>query len=637
VSWHIGGAVPPDQDYRDLSIIDQLLQGPKRGVVMLGTSRIGKSSLLARIHEDPRRKSCEPINVVDGVDATLDKLNTDVELLLLDEAQALTKWSNEDLRKLRARIANRPFILAAWPTLLRSQPADELQRLLEDVRHEWLRPFSRDETARMLRRSRSSIPPVECGEDIVDAIHRATGGFPNLTAGLCRHLTSNGRDPLWCPTEENLRGFINSTECTLAARYLYTSLPPQMQRLLDDSCRATPTSLELLREPGLTSGNPAVFSGQIFSFVWGPGGEWEAMTPQKERHTKNPSGPPRPALTWLHISDLHFGAGAPDHRFNQEAVTEKLLDDVRQSRPWDPDFIFVTGDIAFSASPGQYTQAEVWLKNLAEAAGKPPAVLRLVPGNHDVDRKLAKQNFDTHTMIRGPDGAENGASRKPPSLLDERLQDTANRKALRKKLDAYVKFVNKLVPGHPKDGDDTPLDWCERLDAQAGRPGRVWLAGLCSVWVSDEHDTERKLVIGERQLRNLKDAKEEDLLFLLTHHPPGWLHPNAEDLVLERLAEKAHHVHLCGHVHAAGARALRGFGMSRDSMRLVAGAGHGESSGEHGYAWGALRWSQGQWELGWGPRKFERGVGMRPDRNRYNLDTDGFAWEPLTRLKWGAP
>ena len=194
-----------------------------------------------------------------------------------------------------------------------------------------------------------------------------------------------------------------------------------------------------------------------------------------------------------------------------------------------------------------------------------------------------------------------------------------------------VKFVNGLVSDHPKS-DDAPLDWCQQIDPAPGRPGRLWLVGLCSVWVSDEADAERKLVVGERQLRMLKEVQAEDLVLLLTHHPPGWLHPTAEDLLLERLAERAHHIHLCGHVHAASARALRGVGTPRDSLRLVAGAGHGESSGEHGYAWGALRWHRGEWQIGWAPRIFEPGRGMRPDRNRYDLDDLDFAWESLLSL-----
>ncbi len=635
MSWYYGGRVPAEHDYRDPAIIDTLIQGAGRGLVLLGTSRIGKTSLLSRIHEDPARKSCAPIHVLDGAPAVFDKLKGGEDLLLFDEAQSLTKWTDAELRELRRRIDGRPFILATWPTLLASQMSDELARLLEDACQEWLRPFGREETARMVRRTHSGSP-VSCGDEVVDAIYRATAGFPNLIAGLCRFLMNRGTT-LWAPTEENLRGFVESDDFSWAFKNLYHSLPLRMQAVLDDSRRGMKTGLDALRGQGLISGNPAAFSGSLFEYVWGPGGTWELPSQQEERRPRNVLRARRPALTWLHISDLHFGAGPQAHRFNQETITEELLKDVRARRPWDPDFLFVTGDIAFSASPAQYEKASTWLKQLAEAAGTSPAALRLVPGNHDVDRELARRNGDTHAAIRGRSEDEGTSEPPPPARLDDRLDDAPTREALREKLKAYVGFVNTLASNHPKSHDGTPLDWCESLAPTPQRPGRLWLVGLCSVWVSDKGDAERKLVMGERQLRTLKDVQDEDLVLLLTHHPPNWLHPTAEELLLERLAERAHHVHLCGHVHAASARALRGLGMQRESLRLVAGAGHGESLGEHGYAWGALRWSRDHWEVGWAPRIFERGRGVRQDRNRYDLDDEGFAWEPLPRLRWKPP
>ncbi|NMO14845.1 hypothetical protein HPC49_00650 [Pyxidicoccus fallax] len=633
MSWYYGGCVPAEHDYRDPALIDTLIQEARRGMVLLGTSRIGKTSLLARIHENPARKSCAPLHVLDGADRVLSKLTEVDELLLFDEAQGLVKWTDNELRELRRRIDGRPFILAAWPTLMASQVPDELSRLLEDACREWLRPLGREEAARMIRRERS-ISPTACEEEVVNAIYRATAGFPNLIAGLCRFLMDNGTT-LWAPTEENLRGFIDSGFYSGTFRDIYRSLPLRMQEVLDESCRGMKTRLDTLRGQGLVTGNPAAFSGTLFEYVWGSGGDWKLLALQEERRPSRPPRPPRPALTWLHVSDLHFGAGPQSHRFNQETITEELLKDVRARRPWDPDFLFVTGDIAFSASPTQYEKASAWLKQLVEAAGTTPEALRLVPGNHDVDRELAKRCGDIHAAIRGHPGED--SFELPPARLDERLHDPAIREALREKLKAYAGFVNSLASNHPKADDGTPLDWCESLEPTPQRPGRLWLVGLCSVWVSDKGDAERRLVMGEKQLRTLQEVQEDDLVFLLTHHPPGWLHPTAEELLLERLAERAHHVHLCGHVHAASARAMRGLGMPRDSLRLVAGAGHGESSGEHGYAWGALRWSRDRWEMGWAPRIFERGRGVRPDRNRYDLDDEGFAWEPLPRLQWKPP
>jgi predicted MPP superfamily phosphohydrolase len=628
VSWHFGGAVPKAQDYRNLSVIKRLLPERGRGVLLLGTSRLGKTTLLTRIHEDESYKSSEPIHVNNDRKDVFERLSGDEELLLLDEAQDLMRWSDEDMRELRRKIAHRPFILAGWPTLLASQKSDELWRLLEDVRQEWLRPLSLDEAAEMIRRTHSATP-VKCPDEVVRAIYDATAGFPSLIAGLCRTLTTHG-EPLSSPTPEALAEFADSSTGSEIFQGILRSLPVRMQELLAERSRGGRTHLGGFREQGFVSGSPAAFRGSLFESFWGPGGVWRSIEDSGKQSIKRPARPPKPALTWLHISDLHFGAGPQSHRFNQATITEEILKDVRSRRSWDPDFIFVTGDIAFSAQAKQYTQAAAWLQQLAQAAGVLPAALRLIPGNHDVDRKLAQKDSDTLMAIRRADG------KSPPALLDERLHDGAKRKVLREKLKAYVKFVNDLNKDHPQS-DDAPLDWVEEIAPTPERPGRIWLVGLCSVWVSDEEDAERKLVIGEKQLRMLKKVEEEDLVLLLTHHPPGWLHPNAEDLLLERLAERAHHVHLCGHVHAAAARAFRGLGMPRDSMRLVAGAGHGESSGEHGYAWGALRWNRDKWELGWAPRIFERGRGMRPDLNRYELDDQYFAWEPLTRLSWPAP
>ena len=48
--------------------------------------------------------------------------------------------------------------------------------------------------------------------------------------------------------------------------------------------------------------------------------------------------------------------------------------------------IIVTGDIAFGGKAKEYTHAGEWLDRLAKAVGCPPTAVKLVPGNHDIDR-----------------------------------------------------------------------------------------------------------------------------------------------------------------------------------------------------------------------------------------------------------
>ena len=103
-------------------------------------------------------------------------------------------------------------------------------------------------------------------------------------------------------------------------------------------------------------------------------------------------------ITWLHISDLHFGSDknqkgdrlAPD----AEVVLGPLPQDVQeliQQRDLRLDFIVVTGDIAFSGKPSQYVLARNFFDVLLRTVDLPKERLFLIPGNHNVDEsKLAQ-------------------------------------------------------------------------------------------------------------------------------------------------------------------------------------------------------------------------------------------------------
>ena len=59
-----------------------------------------------------------------------------------------------------------------------------------------------------------------------------------------------------------------------------------------------------------------------------------------------------PMLTWLHLSDIHFGHGREArHRVDQQIVCAEILRDAGEmvKQLGSPDLVFVTGDIAFKA------------------------------------------------------------------------------------------------------------------------------------------------------------------------------------------------------------------------------------------------------------------------------------------------
>jgi 3',5'-cyclic AMP phosphodiesterase CpdA len=89
-------------------------------------------------------------------------------------------------------------------------------------------------------------------------------------------------------------------------------------------------------------------------------------------------------ITWLHLSDLHF-RGNELHTWDENVVLRAFLVDVRERIASDglrPDFIAVSGDIAFSGAPEEYTLAERFLDELLEVTDLSKTQLFIVPGNH---------------------------------------------------------------------------------------------------------------------------------------------------------------------------------------------------------------------------------------------------------------
>ncbi|NUQ78603.1 MAG: pentapeptide repeat-containing protein, partial [Polyangiaceae bacterium] len=354
--------------------------------------------------------------------------------------------------------------------------------------------------------------------------------------------------------------------------------------------------------------------------------------------------PSKRALTWIHLADLHFGAPKEPgrHRFDQPAVMRAIARDVSECSFKPPDFIFVTGDIAWTGQSSEYEEAKAWLTELLSAAGVTSEKLRLIPGNHDVDRSRAntKPTLRAHSEIRAA-----------PEEIDNELSDAALRNALADKLGAYIEFVKAIAPGQPIPGLNG-LDWSERVPPVAGASGKIRVAGLSTVWISDGSDGRlhkgqavpfiRNMILGERQMREaFGDLDDDELLLVMTHHPPEWLHRDSAEEFAKALSRRAY-VHLCGHIHDAPQGILqKRFGVHSSAARYVAGAAHGDpaESKKHGYAWGALRYNAGasQWEAGFSPRIYdEEREMMRPDAARYTLDEEGFAWEPI-KLPWRPP
>jgi 3',5'-cyclic AMP phosphodiesterase CpdA len=94
-------------------------------------------------------------------------------------------------------------------------------------------------------------------------------------------------------------------------------------------------------------------------------------------------------ITWLHISDLHMRTSQSSQAYDSDVVLKKMLKDIEtciQSDSLPPDFIIVSGDIAFSSKPEEYKLVGKFLDRLLEISHLTKDKNFIVPGNHDVDR-----------------------------------------------------------------------------------------------------------------------------------------------------------------------------------------------------------------------------------------------------------
>jgi hypothetical protein len=344
------------------------------------------------------------------------------------------------------------------------------------------------------------------------------------------------------------------------------------------------------------------------------------------------------AYAWLHLSDIHFGAGREDHRVDRDLVGAALLKDVSNFSGANIHRIFITGDIAFRGAQNEYRLAAHWIRRLAKIAKVGLEAVRLVPGNHDVDRNVISKKWKEAAK----------SVRTDPRVLTTEL--TKSREALLKRVENYSEFVSGLSRAHPKDEAGWVCDWAEDdVCTDGSHELKLRIAGLSTVWISDEDDgggagknakftPNMALALSQLALLSRDDGSPHDIVFLLTHHPPEWLFQKSRD-DLSRMLNDHDHIHLCGHIHKSEATHGWVFGRKRGAFRLSAGAAHDEDPklnlhrGEHGYSWGALRRTvEGDWQLGWAPRVYVPSLNsFRADKTRFDLDEQGFAWETLQK------
>jgi predicted MPP superfamily phosphohydrolase len=244
----------------------------------------------------------------------------------------------------------------------------------------------------------------------------------------------------------------------------------------------------------------------------------------------------------LNISDIHFrhpickSAMDPDRPYRT-----RLIQDVRdRTATWgNVDAILVGGDIAFAGAAEEYEAAYQWLKELTEACGCPLERIFVIPGNHDVDRRVIQNNLSCRNALRAVATA-NATDRERE--LFQQFQHADTGRDLLASIETYNAFAARFncqvyTPERLFWQQDLPLDDKTVL--------RIY--GLTSTllsWSAIRDDRPQELYLSP--LQTVLDPLDGHVNVVMCHHPPDWCMDNddIEDAVRGRAP-----VHFFGHKH----------------------------------------------------------------------------------------
>ncbi|MBS1228162.1 MAG: putative phosphohydrolase [Proteobacteria bacterium] len=346
----------------------------------------------------------------------------------------------------------------------------------------------------------------------------------------------------------------------------------------------------------------------------------------------------RKQLSWIHLSDWHFGQKSQWLWPNFRAV---FLEDLRRlSGEAGPiDLVLVSGDLTQGGEHGQFdtlTQDLDKIWELFDTIHQKPKLF-CVPGNHDLVRPPG--NDARVKMLAKWDS--------DPETAEEFWGKTDNQ---------YIKVVHEAFANYVHWQDELTRKGFPVVETKKGiLPGdssssliindvSVGLVGLNSAFLQlTDSNFEGKLALDSRQLNAVTDndapswCSKHDINLLITHHPLSWLNQGAvRDFQSEIYTPGRFTAHLFGHMHEADlTNRSHGGDAGRKSYQSASlfGMEHladGKTERNHGYAIGQISFEceNVTWKL-W-PRKGSISrTGDRkliPDHENFNLEP-GFEYQ----------
>lgn len=219
-----------------------------------------------------------------------------------------------------------------------------------------------------------------------------------------------------------------------------------------------------------------------------------------------------------------------------------------------PTSILISGDISYAAHSKEYDFAFEWFEKLAQRCGTKTENIFMVPGNHDVCRKIVSREAikSYHRDIKATE------QRDIASKLRRLLIDPDAGRLLYSPLDQYNQFAGRFFC------DVTaPNRTIAKRDLTLNDGSILRLVGLNSALISSDVDKLNDLFVDSACFQITREAGIENLV--LCHHPLNWLR-NGEEL--------SDHLNDVARIQLFGHRHTNRIDLNRDYIRVAACAAH---------------------------------------------------------------
>lgn len=251
-------------------------------------------------------------------------------------------------------------------------------------------------------------------------------------------------------------------------------------------------------------------------------------------------------LEIVHLSDLHWAAADAE---NTKIVVNALLADLAKSKRdglINPDILVFSGDLAFSgADKGDFISAyDALIKPSLDVLNLDKERFFICPGNHDIDRKLVRDNKYVEVGLRQGLTSVDAVNK----FIDDLNNGQLSAFVAIQRLENYYAFLPSAISNIALD---KPLLKTFIRDI-AGLS--VGVATFDTAWraTGEPDDVDRAhLILGERHVDlAIESLATCDLRVAVMHHPLDWLADFDEVATSSRLSANFDLI-MCGHTHRA--------------------------------------------------------------------------------------